>query len=311
MYEMLRLQFIIFSLIGIGCYARKTGIVGPQGQKNITDLVIRIVLPCNIVTSFVMDIDKSVLYDCVCVFVISAVIQLLCFLYGKYTYRKIDQNRKTCLRYGLMISNAGFLGNPVAQGIYGDMGLMLASVYLTPVRTMMWSEGIALFSGIRDRKHTLKKVFTHPCVIACILGITIMVVKIFTGVMIVPPLIQSLLQTVGRCNTALSMMVIGMIVSHVKPEDFLEPIVFRYSVERLILIPAVVAALLIPLQRMGFISETISGLCVILAAMPAATTTSMLSSKYNCAPEFSANMVIVSTILSIPTIFIWSLILAV
>ena len=27
MYEMLRLQFIIFSLIGIGCYARKTGIV--------------------------------------------------------------------------------------------------------------------------------------------------------------------------------------------------------------------------------------------------------------------------------------------
>ena len=311
MKELLILQLTIFILLAVGFLVKKVHIVGAEGQRNITDLVIYVILPCNIVTSFLNGMTKDTLRDCLAILLISIGIQVFGVIYGKLLYRKQPEDRQKSLTYGIICSNAGFLGNPVAQGIYGDMGLMLASVYLTPVRTMMWSEGIALFSGIRDRKHTLKKVFTHPCVIACILGITIMVVKIFTGVMIVPPLIQSLLQTVGRCNTALSMMVIGMIVSHVKPEDFLEPIVFRYSVERLILIPAVVAALLIPLQRMGFISETISGLCVILAAMPAATTTSMLSSKYNCAPEFSAKMVIVSTILSIPTIFIWSLILAV
>ncbi len=311
MYELLKLQFVIFSLIGIGCYARKKNIVGAEGQKNITDLVIKIVLPCNIVTSFVQDIDKSVLFDCVCVFVISALIQFFCFFYGKIIYRNVDEKRKKCLRYGIMISNAGFLGNPVAQGLYGDMGLMLASVYLTPVRTMMWSEGIALFSGTSDKKSTLKKVITHPCVIACILGIIIMVVRIFTGITIIPPLILTLLQTVGRCNTALSMMVIGMIVSQVKPSDFLDPLVFRYSVERLVLIPAIFAVLLIPLQKAGLISEIVPGLCVILAAMPAATTTSMLSSRYDCAPEFSAKMVIVSTVLSIPTIFVWGLLLTV
>lgn len=47
----------------------------------------------------------------------------------------------------------------------------------------------------------------------------------------------------------------------------------------------------------------------MLAAMPAATTTSMLASRYDCEPEFAAKMVIVSTVLSIPTIFLWSLIL--
>ena len=53
MIAMLRLQFIIFALIGIGFYARRKGMVGREGQKNITDLVIRVILPCSIVTSFV------------------------------------------------------------------------------------------------------------------------------------------------------------------------------------------------------------------------------------------------------------------
>ena len=39
MIAMLRLQFIIFSLIGIGFVTRKKGIVSREGQKSITDLV--------------------------------------------------------------------------------------------------------------------------------------------------------------------------------------------------------------------------------------------------------------------------------
>ena len=50
MIAMLRLQFIIFSLIGIGFVTRKKGIVSREGQRSITDLVINVVLPCNIVT---------------------------------------------------------------------------------------------------------------------------------------------------------------------------------------------------------------------------------------------------------------------
>ena len=46
-----------------------------------------------------------------------------------------------------------------------------------------------------------------------------------------------------------------------------------------------------------------------LAAMPAAATTSMLSSKYDCAPDFGTKMFILSTLCSIPTIFLWGLIL--
>lgn len=41
--------------------------------------------------------------------------------------------------------------------MFDPVGLMLASVYLIPQRIMMWSEGIAIFSGVSDKKATLKK----------------------------------------------------------------------------------------------------------------------------------------------------------
>lgn len=309
MIPMLRLQFIIFALIGVGFFTRKKGMVSREGQKNITDLVIHIVLPCNIVTSFVQELPDSALRDCATVFLISVGMEVMCMAYAKFAYRNVEEKKRKCLTYGILVSNAGFLGNPVAEGVYGPMGLMLASVYLIPVRVMMWSRGIALFSGESDRKATLKKVLTHPCVLACLTGVLIMLAKILGGVSLVPDLLFSLLQTIGRCNTALSMMVIGMILSDIDPSQLIDPLVLRYTAERLLIVPGILGLILFALYRCGMVSGLSPRLSVLLAAMPAAATTSMLSSKYDCAPDFATKMVITSTLCSIPTVFLWGLVL--
>ena len=104
---------------------------------------------------------------------------------------------------------------PIAEGVYGAEGLMLASIYLIPQRIMMWSSGLAVFSGVSDKKQTLKKVMTHPCILACILGIIFM----FAGVEL-PPGLDGMVTALGNCNTAMSMMVIGMILADINPKDF-------------------------------------------------------------------------------------------
>ena len=76
--------------------------------------------------------------------------------------RRQPEDRRKNLTYAIICSNAGFLGNPIAEGVFGSVGLMYASVYLIPQRIMMWSEGLAIFSGNKDPKGTLKKVLTHP-----------------------------------------------------------------------------------------------------------------------------------------------------
>ena len=309
MIAMLRLQFIIFSLIGIGFVTRKKGIVSREGQRSITDLVINVVLPCNIVTSFVQELPDSALRECAMIFLISVGMEAMCMLYARIAYRNVEEKKQKCLTYGTLVSNAGFLGNPVAEGVYGPMGLMLASVYLIPVRVIMWSKGIAIFSGESDRRQTLRKVVTHPCVIACMIGIVIMLADLLAGVSIVPEWLFDMLKTVGRCNTGLSMMVIGMILSDIDMEQLMDKLVIRYTVERLIVIPGALGMILFGLSRLGVVTGLSPNLAVLLAAMPAPATTSMLSSKYNCAPDFATKMVILSTLCSIPTIFLWGLLL--
>ena len=305
MAALLKLQFIIFSLIAIGFFTRRRGMVSREGQKNITDLVINLILPCNILTSFSQQFAEGTMHECLMVFLISAGIQVFCVIYGRTAYPRATEEHQKCLAYGIICSNAGFLGNPLAEGIFGSVGLMFASVYLIPVRVMMWSAGIAIFSGEHDLKGTMKKVATHPCVLACAAGLVMMV-----NGWIVPEPCFSLLQTIGRCNTAISMLVIGMILSDINPKELVDKIVVRYTVERLILIPLLVWIVLLPLVNARILSRFSVNLSVLLAAMPAGATTSMLAAKYECAPGFATRMVILSTLCSIPTIFLWSMVLA-
>ena len=300
METLVTLQITIFLLVAVGFVLKRIHIVGPQGQKNINDMVIYVILPCNILRAFLDSPAENGFLSYLEVLIISVFIQAFCVIYGKIAFRKEPEGRQKCLRYGTICSNAGFLGNPIAEGVYGAEGLMLASIYLIPQRFMMWSSGLAVFSGTSDKKQTIKKVLTHPCILACILGIMFMLADIQ-----LPPGLDGMVTAVGNCNTAMSMMVIGMILADINIRDFWDKTVVKYTIHRLIIIPAAVYAVcrFLPLDRTAF------GICVLLAAMPAGATTSILAEKYEMEPAFATKMVIFSTLLSLPTICIWSLLL--
>ena len=291
---------MMFALIITGLILKKVGVVGKEVQKGMTNLVIDLILPCNIIYSFMIKFSSKIAQDFVVILVISILIQVFCVILGGVLYNKCSVKRKKCLRYATICSNAGFLGNPIAQGVFGMMGLTLASIYLIPQRIMMWSSGLAVFSGSSDKMKTLKKVVTHPCILACVLGIILMV----TGLPL-PLGLDGAVTAVGNCNTAMSMMVIGMILADIDLKDFWDWTVVKYTVHRLVVIPVVVYIIcsFLPLNK------TVLGLCVLLAAMPAGATTSILAEKYQVDSPFATKMVIFSTLLSLPTICLWSIFL--
>jgi predicted permease len=100
-----------------------------------------------------------------------------------------------------------------------------------------------------------------------------------------------------------------MILSDIDMARLADSLVIRYTVERLLVVPGVLGLILLGLSKAGVVTGLSPNLAVLLAAMPAPATTSMLSSKYDCAPDFATKMVITSTLCSIPTVFLWGLIL--
>lgn len=300
MEKILTLQATIFLLVAAGFLVKRMGLIGPEGQKNITDLVIYVILPCNILHAFMNSpVEENLMYYME-VLLISLGIQAFCVVYGKLMFRKEPEGRNKCLRYGIICSNAGFLGNPIAEGIYGPEGLVLASIYLIPQRIMMWTSGLAVFTGSTDRKATVRKVLTHPCIVMSMLGLVMML----TGWKL-PAGITGAVDAIGNCNTAMSMMVVGMILAEIKGKELWDWTVAKFTFHRLIVIPAAVYAVcrFLPLDRNAF------GICVLLAAMPAGATTSILAEKYGVDSPFATKMVVFSTLLSLPTICMWSMLL--
>jgi predicted permease len=290
---------VIFGLIAVGFLVKRIGIISDAGQKNINDLVIYVILPCNILKAFLNGNTEGKLNAYFTVLLISLGIQVFCVLYGKLMFRKETEGRRKCLEYATICSNAGFLGNPIAEGLYGAEGLVIASIYLIPQRIMMWSEGLAIFSGVSDKRATLRKVITHPCILACFLGLLFMALHLPF-----PAFLKEPIQSIGRCNTPLTMLMIGMILSNIDLSHLVDRTILIFTVHRLILMPLVVylACQLLPVSKM------VTGVSTLLAAMPAGATTVMLSSKYNRDPQFATRLVIFTTLCSIPAIFIWSII---
>lgn len=300
MSDVLILQITMLLLIIVGAVVKKLGIVGAAGQKNINDLVIYLVLPCNIVKSFLITCDSDTFRQFALVLVISVAVQIVSVILGKVLYGKKELGHRMSLQYGVICSNAGFLGNPVAEGVFGAVGLAMASIYLIPMRVMMWSSGIAIYTQSTDWKATLKKVVTHPCIIACVLGLILMVSQ-----WQLPEVVLRPLTTIGSCNTALSMMVIGMILADADVRSLFDREVFAYSLLRLILMPTALYLVSLGLK----LPALVTGVSVILTAMPAGATTSILASKYNADELFATKLVVASTVLSMVTIPVWSMLL--
>lgn len=201
--NMVNMQLMMFLLVGIGFFVRKKGIIGGTARKELVNFCLYITLPFNIFHSFRMDWDSGMLTAFLEVLLLSIGYNVISIFISFLFYHRSESRRQKPLRYGTIVSNGGFLGNPVIEGIYGMEGLFYASVFMLPVRIVMWSIGTSCFLK-GSRENLVKKVLTHPCVAAIYLGLAAMI----SGIGF-PVFLENTVSAISSCNTPLSMMLIG------------------------------------------------------------------------------------------------------
>jgi len=273
----------------VGVITVKARIVNENSRSALTDLILCVFLPANILSSF-FGTDRSQLPSLGIMLAISLGILALCSVLSLVLYKRANAEQKKVLIYATLISNAAFLGNPVVESIYGLEALPYVAAYLIPARVALWTVGLMIFTG---SKGSLKKVFLHPCMIATYLGLLVMA----TG--FTPPIfIYRLLFSLGACTIPVSMMVVGGILATVGTRKILSALVLYYTSIRLVLIPLLVMGILLIFRP----EPIIAGISILLSAMPAGATTSILADKYGADKELASRIVFVSTLLSIVTV---------
>lgn len=300
--NMLNMQMMMFLLVAIGFLVRKREIVGTEGRMNMIDLCLYITLPFNVLNSFLGEWDPNMLISCSLILLLSTGYNVISILFSVILYRRNDSKKQKTLKYGTIVSNGGFLGNPIVEGIYGSGGLIYASLFMLPVRIVMWSYGVSVFlrgeesTSNKKKESLLKKVVTHPCIMAIYIGAAIMM----SGIQL-PTFMENTIVSLSRCNTPISMMLVGMLLAEINPKGLIDKTMVFYTSIRLLIIPAVIFVItaFLPIDPM------LRGITVIIAGMPAPITTALLSAKYGGDEKYAAGMIFITTILSLFTLPIW------
>jgi len=153
--NMVNMQLMMFLLVAVGFLVRKKNIIGETGRKDMVNFCLYVTLPFNIFHSFQMEWEWSMLKSFAQVLFLATGYCILSIIMSCIFYRKAEPDKRKPLRYGTIVSNGGFLGNPVIEGIYGTNGLFYASVFMLPVRIVMWSVGTSCF--MKEKSESLVK----------------------------------------------------------------------------------------------------------------------------------------------------------
>jgi len=287
-----QLQLIVLVLFAAGFVLRKLNIVTPERRSGLSDLLIGLILPCNIIVSFMSQEGGEVLLASAAVLLIAALVQAVSFALGTFAYAKAEMSRRKVLRYATIVSNAGFIGNPVVEGVYGAQGALFASVYLIPLRIFMWTAGLSCFT-VSSARDAFRKLAKHPCIIAVYIGIALMFVPFE-----LPAFLSRAMTYCSGCLLPVSMLVVGSVLAEVDIRRVIRPVTLYYAGIRLLVIPALTLGMCLLLRM----DAMVTGACVILAGMPAGSTTVILAEKYDGDAQYAAECVFLTTVLSLVTI---------
>ena len=287
------LQGTLFLMMLLGILAAKAKLISAESRKGLSNILIYLISPCNIVESFRQQVTMRLLEQSMLVLVISFGLQVFYLFINRFLYRRFPERQQPVLKYATICSNGNFIGIPVIGEIFGTQGVLFAALTLLPVRINIWTSGIALFSQKREKREMARKILLHPCILALFFGFFMMLLQIYP-----PEPVWKVIESVGDCITPMAMVLVGSIIAEVDWKKLIDKTTVYYSILRLLLIPIVVWIVL----RLLGIDSFITDVSVVLAGMPAASLTAVLAEKYDGDVELASRCIVVSTLLSVITV---------
>ena len=286
---LLRQIAIMALLMAVGIYLSRKGFLSPQGTKDLGAILLRIIIPCVIVKSYITTYSRERLLE----LALSAGLALVAFILAMGIAYLVYGKRRRIENFASAFCNAGFIGIPLAQAVIGDEGVFYMAASVALLNLFQWTYGVYIMT---DRKDSIraKTIVKNPVVIAIVVGIAL-----FLSRLPVPGILTSTLGYIAGMNTPVAMILMGTYMAKLPWRKLLDKRAYGCVLLRLVVIPAVVLAVFWALP----ISNQNVALAAYLAAVtPVGANICVFAQQYDCDYEFSVVTVCLSTVLSIVTV---------
>ena len=286
---LLRQIAIMALLMAVGILLSRRGFLSPQGTKDLGAILLRIIIPCVIVKSYITTYSRERLLE----LALSAGLALVAFILAMGIAYLVYGKRRRIENFAAAFCNAGFIGIPLAQAVIGDEGVFYMAASVALLNLFQWTYGVYIMT---DRKDSIraKTIVKNPVVIAIVVGIAL-----FLSRLPVPGILTSTLGYIAGMNTPVAMILMGTYMAKLPWRKLLDKRAYGCVLLRLVVIPAVVLAVF---WALPISNQNVALAAYLAAATPVGANICVFAQQYDCDYEFSVVTVCLSTVLSIVTV---------
>ena len=286
---LLRQIAIMALLMAVGIYLSRKGFLSPQGTKDLGAILLRIIIPCVIVKSYITTYSRERLLE----LALSAGLALAAFILAMGIAYLVYGKRRRIENFASAFCNAGFIGIPLAQAVIGDEGVFYMAASVALLNLFQWTYGVYIMTDRRD-SISAKTIAKNPVVIAIVIGIAL-----FLSRLPVPGIVTSTLGYIAGMNTPVAMILMGTYMAKLPWRKLLDKRAYGCVLLRLVVIPAVVLAVF---WALPISNQNVALAAYLAAATPVGANICVFAQQYDCDYEFSVVTVCLSTVLSIVTV---------
>ena len=276
-------------LAAVGVYLSRKGFLSPQGTKDLGAILLRVIIPCVIVKSYITEFSRERLLE----LALSAGLALIGFILAMVISYLVFGKRRRLENFAASFCNAGFIGIPLAQAIIGEEGVFYIAASVALLNLFQWTYGVYIMA---DRKDAIsaKTIAKNPVVIAIVIGVVLFVSQIP-----VPGIVTSTLGYIAGMNTPIAMILMGTYLAKLPLKKLLDKRAYGCVLFRLVIIPAVI---LLVFWVLPVSNADIALAAFLAAATPVGVNICVFAQQYDCDYEFSVVTVCLSTLLSVITV---------
>lgn len=276
---------IMALLVAVGLLLSRRGFLSDRGTKDLGAILLRVVIPCVIVKSYITEFSRERLLE----LALSAGLALIGFILAIAVAYLVFGKRRRIENFAAAFCNAGFIGIPLTQAVIGEGGVFYVAASVAMLNLFQWTYGVYIMTDQKDAI-SAKTIAKNPVVIAIVIGVLLFVSRIP-----VPGIVTSTLGYIAGMNTPVAMIHMAKLPLR----KLLDRHAYGCVLLRLVVTPAVILFVfwILPIH-----SPDIAMAVFLAAATPVGVNVCVFAQQYDCDYEFSVVTVCLSTLLSIVTI---------
>jgi predicted permease len=206
-----------------------------------------------------------------------------------------DFDEKKIYQFAFTFCNCAFIGFPIVESLFGEIGLFYGAFYVISFNLTVWSVGIWIIAhGKEGKKVSARQILLNAGTVPCIIGLILYIAQVP-----MPDFLMKAMNTMGSLCTPLSLMVTGSLVAVMPLKKlFLNPKFYGFLAAKLIALPLLAAVIL---KILG-VSALIGGgfdlavFVTVMIALPPAAFTTLFANIYDVKPSYAAQLVSLGTL---------------